>query len=107
MVSNLLISCYQPFLPGLFPIPGNRTGPAGAGHFGDFADPESNVSILTAERSGFDLMPEQDTKPVNKYLPPRPKADVEQIDILAPLLARQPEETGGFLGWLDRTLEKL
>lgn len=84
-----------------------RTCPAGARHFGDFADPESNVSILTAAREGFDLMPEQGTKPVNKYLPPRPKTDVEQIDILGPLLARQPEETGGFLGWLDRTLEKL
>lgn len=84
-----------------------RTCPAGARHFGDFADPESNVSILTAERGGMDLMPEQGTKPVNKYLPPRPKTDVEQIDILGPLLERQPEETGGFLGWLDRTLEKL
>ena len=84
-----------------------RTCPAGARHFGDFADPESNVSILSAERGGMELMPEQGTKPVNRYLPPRPKTDVEQIDILAPLLARQPEETGGFLGWLDRTLEKL
>jgi len=84
-----------------------RTCPAGARHFGDFADPESNVSILTAERGGMELMPEQGTKPVNRYLPPRPKTDVEQIDILAPLLAAQPEETGGFLGWLDRTLEKL
>ena len=84
-----------------------RTCPAGARHFGDFADPESNVSILTAERGGMELMPEQGTKPVNRYLPPRPKTDIEQIDILAPLLARQPEETGGFLGWLDRTLEKL
>jgi Fe-S-cluster-containing dehydrogenase component len=84
-----------------------RTCPAGARHFGDFADPESNVSILTAERGGLELMPEQGTKPVNRYLPPRPKTDVEQIDILAPLLQRQPEETGGFLGWLDRTLEKL
>lgn len=84
-----------------------RTCPAGARHFGDFADPESNVSILSAERGGMELMPEQGTKPVNRYLPPRPKTDVEQIDNLAPLLARQPEETGGFLGWLDRTLEKL
>ena len=84
-----------------------RTCPAGARHFGDFADPESNVSILSAERGGMELMPEQGTKPVNRYLPPRPKTDVEQIDILGPLLERQPEETGGFLGWLDRTLEKL
>lgn len=61
-----------------------RTCPAGARHFGDFADPESNVSILSAERGGMELMPEQGTKPVNRYLPPRPKTDVEQIDNLAP-----------------------
>ena len=53
-----------------------RTCPSGARHFGDLADPDSDVSKLVAERGGFDLMPEQGTKPVNKYLPPRPK-DVE------------------------------
>ena len=53
-----------------------RTCPAGARHFGDFADPNSNVSLLVAERGGFDLMPEQDNKPVNKYLPPRPRSDL-------------------------------
>ncbi len=84
-----------------------RTCPAGARHFGDFNDPESNVSILSAARGGMDLMPEQGTKPVNKYLPPRPKADIApELDVLGPLLA-QSEKTGGFIGWLDRTLEKL
>jgi Fe-S-cluster-containing dehydrogenase component len=29
------------------------------------------VSRLVAERGGIDLMPEQATRPVNKYLPPR------------------------------------
>jgi hypothetical protein len=56
----------------------------------------------------MDLMPEMGTKPVNKYLPPRPKDQIEdQIDILAPLLAPVAEEPKGFLGWLDKTLEKL
>ncbi len=52
-------------------------------------------------------MPEQGTKPVNKYLPPRPKDSWEQVDVLAPFLAPVIEEPKGFLGWLDKTLEKL
>ena len=50
-----------------------RTCPAGARHFCDLGDPESDVSKLVAERGGVDLMPDQGTAPVNKYLPPRPK----------------------------------
>ena len=88
-----------------------RTCPAGARHFGDLGDPSSAVSQLVAERGGVDLMPEQGTKPVNKYLPPRPKdqltQDSDQIDILAPFLDPVASEPKGFLGWLDKTLEKL
>ena len=84
-----------------------RTCPAGARHFGDFADPESNVSVLTAERGGMDLMPEQGTKPVNKYLPPRPKDQIGEVDILAPLLEPVAKEPKGFMAWLDKTLETL
>jgi Fe-S-cluster-containing dehydrogenase component len=88
-----------------------RTCPSSARHFGDFADPDSNVSQLVAERSGMDLMPEQGTKPVNKYLPPRPKDQLarreEEIDGLAPFLAPVASEAKGFLSWLDKTLEKL
>ncbi|WP_368184714.1 4Fe-4S dicluster domain-containing protein [Aestuariibius sp. HNIBRBA575] len=82
-----------------------RTCPAGARHFGDFNDPDSNVSTLSRERGGMDLMPEMGTKPVNKYLPPRPKD--EAIDILAPFLDPVAEEPQGFLGWLDRKLGAL
>lgn len=89
-----------------------RTCPAGARHFGDLGDPESDVSKLVEERGGMDLMPEQGTKPVNQYLPPRPKDQVmaapdAQIDVLAPLLAPVAEEPKGFIGWLDKALEKI
>ena len=82
-----------------------RTCPSGARHFGDFSDPQSNVSQLVAERGGFDLMPEMGTAPVNKYLPPRPKAKPECATTTTP--ASVQAEVGGFLGWLDRALEKL
>lgn len=82
-----------------------RTCPAGARHFGDFADPDSNVSRLSAERGGIELMPELGTKPVNRYLPPRPKD--EEISILAPLLEPVAEDASGFLGWLDGALGAL
>jgi Fe-S-cluster-containing dehydrogenase component len=83
-----------------------RACPANARHFGDLADPDSAVSLLVAERGGVDLMPEQGTRPVNKYLPPRPKADIDlPTDFRLADLAT-PEATG-FLGWLDRALERL
>ena len=52
-----------------------RACPTGARHFGDLGDPASAVSQLVAERGGFDLLPEFGYKPVNKYLPPRPRRD--------------------------------
>jgi hypothetical protein len=39
--------------------------------FGDFEDPRSEVSRVTAERGGFGLLPELGYGPVNRYLPPR------------------------------------
>ena len=80
-----------------------RTCPAGARHFGDFADPESNVSKLVAERGGFDLMPEQHNNPVNKYLPPRPRSELgENVNFDVP--DSDSEGAGGLLGWIDRAL---
>ncbi|WP_424941331.1 4Fe-4S dicluster domain-containing protein [Aliiroseovarius sp. S253] len=79
-----------------------RTCPSGARHFGDLGDPDSDVSKLVADRGGFDLMPDLGTKPVNKYLPPRPKDQLET----APLNA-VADEPKGFLGWLDKALDKL
>ena len=84
-----------------------RTCPSNARHFGDLGDETSVVSILVAERGGFDLMPEQGTRPINKYLPPRLKDQAQDIDILAPFLAPIATDPKGFLGWLDRALSKL
>ena len=53
-------------------------------------------------------MPEQGTKPVNKYLPPRLKNDIaqENFDVLRPLLEEHDKNISGFLSWVDKTLEK-
>ena len=77
----------------------------GAGYRGvyDFADPDSKVSRLSAERGGFALMPEMGTNPVNRYLPPR-KKDALDASPLAPLL---DIKATGFAGWLDRVLGKI
>ncbi len=78
--------------------------PASARHFGDLADPESDVSRLTRARGGVDLLPEQGCRPTNQYLPPRARRDA------APAERRAPDDTAdapaGFLGWLDRVLSE-
>ncbi len=72
--------------------------PVSARHFGDFADPESAVSRLVAERGTVELLPEMGYRPTNAYLAPRARpAEV------APA-ALEPAPEGGFLGWLDRVL---
>jgi Fe-S-cluster-containing dehydrogenase component len=52
-----------------------RACPTGARHFGDLGDETSAVAKLVKDRGGYDLMPEMGYKPVNKYLPPRPRRD--------------------------------
>lgn len=79
-----------------------RTCPTGARHFGDLGDPDSAVSGLVADRGGYDLMPEMETAPVNKYLPPRRKGPAD----VAPLMPLLDVQASGFAGWLDRLLEK-
>lgn len=81
-----------------------RTCPTSARHFGDFADPDSKVSKLVAERGGYDLMPDLKTKPTNKYLPPRKKDRPQEASVLAPLL---DIKATGFAGWLDKVLGKI
>ncbi len=81
-----------------------RTCPTGARHFGDFADPDSKVSKLVADRDGYDLMPDLKTKPTNKYLAPRKKDLPQAASLLAPLLDIR---ASGFAGWLDKVLGKI
>lgn len=83
-----------------------RSCPTNARHFGDLADLDSEVSRMVAERGGIDLMPEQETKPVNKYLPPRPRRDRDDTSMLNLAALADPVPTG-FLGWLDNALERL
>ncbi len=81
-----------------------RTCPAGARHFGDLGDPTSDVSLLVAERGGFDLMPEQGNKPVNKYLPPREKRALGAGASAPAFTAEDTSGATGLLGWIDRAL---
>ncbi len=52
------------------------TCPTSARLFGDFDDPDSEVSRAVAERGGVAQMPELGYAPVNRYLPPREKPEV-------------------------------
>ena len=81
-----------------------RTCPAGARHFGDLGDADSDVSQLVAARGGMDLMPELGTKPVNKYLPPRKRHALPAAPVTTP--APSTEGLTGFLGWIDRSLAR-
>lgn len=83
-----------------------KTCPTSARHFGDLGDPDSDVSKLVAKRNGFDLLPEQETKPVNKYLPPQSgcNSDENEFSLLKMADSSSPK---GFWKWMDDTLEKL
>ena len=83
-----------------------KTCPTSARHFGDLGDPDSDVSKLVAKRNGFDLLPEQETKPVNKYLPPQSEcnSDENEFSLLKMADSSSPK---GFWKWMDDTLEKL
>ncbi len=87
-----------------------RACPTNARHYGDFADPNSNVSKLSESRLGIELMPELDARPVNRYLPPRIKNDCEASnapDVLTPMINKVPKDLKGFLGWVDKALDKI
>lgn len=81
------------------------TCPTSARHFGDLGDPNSEIAKLVSERRGYDLMPEMEYKPTNKYLPPRPRrTDVVFIDGAPRLNPVAPETGDGLLAWVDRML---
>ena len=77
--------------------------PTRARSFGDFNDPDSEVSLKSLARGGQALMPELGYKPVNRYLPPRKKQAVcaesgeERLDAA---------ELPSALRWLDKILSR-
>ena len=79
--------------------------PTGARSFGDLGDPESDVSRLVRAREGYDLMPEQGCRPVNKYLPPRPRTRLDELAgaALTPVVE---DEAGAIARWVDRILSR-
>jgi Fe-S-cluster-containing dehydrogenase component len=86
-----------------------RACPTGARHFGDLGDADSPVSKLVAERGGYDLLPRAGYKPVNKYLPPRPRrmqaetakpASLEDAPAYAATLAER------LFAWADQKLTR-
>jgi Fe-S-cluster-containing dehydrogenase component len=86
-----------------------RACPTGARHFGDLGDADSPVSKLVAERGGYDLLPRAGYKPVNKYLPPRPRrmqaetakpASLEDAPAYAATLAER------LFAWADKKLTR-
>ncbi len=79
------------------------TCPAGARHFGDFADPDSDVSRLVRERGGFAVMEEMGTQPTARYLPPRPRSTRER-HAETTVADGSGETPRGFLAWVDRML---
>ena len=89
-----------------------RACPTGARHFGNLGDENSDISKLVKERQGYDLLPDMDYKPVNKYLPPRPRRDnAETTPSLAALAAEATGNGNGsladrFFRWADKQLSE-
>jgi sulfite dehydrogenase (quinone) subunit SoeB len=81
--------------------------PTRARHFGDLGDPSSAVSQLVAERGGVDLMPELGYRPVNKYLPPRPRrAGISCATTTAAPESPNPAGLSPLLRWVDKLLSR-
>jgi Fe-S-cluster-containing dehydrogenase component len=57
------------------------TCPAHARYFGDFDNPDSEVSQLVRDRAGYKLMPEVGYNPTNTYLPPRLTRPIPTDDV--------------------------
>jgi Fe-S-cluster-containing dehydrogenase component len=100
---------YNPNLPEESRVPACVLAcPAGARHFGDLGDPASEISLMAAARGGYALMPEQGTRPVNRYLPPRVKAAGAERTAPRMLAHVDDSEDGAGLiaRWIDRALAR-
>ena len=81
--------------------------PTSARHFGDLGDPDSDVSRMVADRRGADLMPELGYRPVNKYLPPRPRRQAaRQLADDPPAPADNISIAERLARWADRVLSR-
>jgi sulfite dehydrogenase (quinone) subunit SoeB len=82
--------------------------PTRARMFGDLGDPDSDVSKTVEARGGYAPMPEFGYRPVNRYLPPRPRRDGTTA---APATSAAAEtldtrQMPPLLRWLDKTLSR-
>ncbi len=77
--------------------------PTRARGFGDFNDPDSEVSVRSRERGGMALMPDLGYQPVNRYLPARSKQPVCTESVTERL---DPTQLPGALRWLDKILSR-
>ena len=94
-----------------------RACPTGARHFGDLGDPDSDVSRLVRARGGYDLLPELGYRPVNKYLPPRPRRSGDDDGAQTAMEVAEPSAVQGepppsealaerVFAWVDRVLSR-
>ncbi len=77
--------------------------PTRARGFGDFNDPDSEVSVSSRERGDMALMPELGYQPVNRYLPARSKQPVCTESVTERL---DPAQLPSALRWLDKILSR-
>ena len=75
------------------------TCPTSSRLFGDFDDPDSNVSQAVKDRGGVDLMPELGYQPTNKYLQPRARKEVESM-------RPTPIEGGKVKQWINKMIAR-
>lgn len=84
--------------------------PTGARAFGDLGDKDSDVSKLVAERQGYGLFEEFGYKPVNQYLPPRPRrnkaVDGAPTQLEPTQSSKAKTKTDQLFQWADRMLSR-
>ncbi len=73
--------------------------PTGARSFGDLGDKNSEIVKLVSERDGYNLMPEQECKPVNKYLPPKSNKNIFKNKELKPM---SNDQNQSFDDWIEQ-----
>ncbi len=78
--------------------------PTKARLFGDFDDPDSEVSRATRERGGYELMQDLGYCPVNRYLPPREPQEIVAQETHPAQPAKKEPKVVSVGGWLNRII---